>query len=126
MSDNQTQRAREAAEEAVAFFFQDGASPFDADYYVHNVAAIIARHVNTDIARVPTNWLDPLLTGPNAVISGPPFDCQDIERLLKAVKERVIRALLITEQGVSGRGEGGDTQFDGEIELVGRMQNEKE
>jgi hypothetical protein len=38
---------------------------------------------------VPSNWLDPLLTGPDAVLRGTRFDCQDIVRLLLAVKERI-------------------------------------
>jgi hypothetical protein len=38
---------------------------------------------------VPTNWLDPLLTGPDAVLRGTKFNCQDIERLMLAVKERI-------------------------------------
>lgn len=38
---------------------------------------------------VPTTWLDPLLTGPSAVIGKPPYNCQDIERLLGAVAERI-------------------------------------
>ena len=41
---------------------------------------------------VPTNWLDPLLTGPEAVIRGHHFDCQDIERLLRALKKRIEEA----------------------------------
>lgn len=38
---------------------------------------------------VPTNWCDPLLTGKNAAIGNPPYDCQDIERLLRGIKERI-------------------------------------
>lgn len=39
---------------------------------------------------VPTSWLDPLLTGPEAVLNGNgPWGCPDIERLLRAVKKRV-------------------------------------
>ena len=45
------------------------------------------------LAVFPTNWLDPLLTGPNAVIGKPLFSCQDIERLIEALKGRVARAL---------------------------------
>lgn len=37
---------------------------------------------------VPTNWLDPLLTGPNCVVSNK-SDTQEIEALLRAVKSRV-------------------------------------
>jgi hypothetical protein len=38
---------------------------------------------------IPTNWLDPLLTGPKAVIGRPPYDCRDIERLLGAIRKRM-------------------------------------
>jgi hypothetical protein len=40
-------------------------------------------------ACVPSSWLDPLLTGPNKVIGSHPFDCPDIERLLKAIRARI-------------------------------------
>ena len=38
---------------------------------------------------IPSNWTDPLLTGPKAVIGKPPYTCQDIERLLNAIRPRV-------------------------------------
>lgn len=42
---------------------------------------------------IPDSWLDPLLTGSNAVLKGNgPWGCPDIERLLLAVKDRVMRA----------------------------------
>lgn len=41
------------------------------------------------LAAIPDNWLDSLLTGPNAVLGEPPWYCPDVERLLKAVRERV-------------------------------------
>lgn len=41
------------------------------------------------LAALPSNWCDPLLTGPKAVIGNPPFNCLDIERLLNAVRARV-------------------------------------
>ena len=41
------------------------------------------------IDAIPTNWLDPLLTGKNAVIGNPPYDCKDIERLLSAIRVRI-------------------------------------
>jgi hypothetical protein len=41
---------------------------------------------------VPTNWTDPLLTGPDG-IGQPPYSCQHIERLLRAVKARIDAAL---------------------------------
>ena len=45
---------------------------------------------------VPANWLDPLLTGPNAILQGHgPWGCPDIERLLQALRA-AIRALKET------------------------------
>ena len=41
---------------------------------------------------IPTTWLDPLLNGENAVIGDPPYDCTDIEKLLLAIKERIIKS----------------------------------
>lgn len=39
---------------------------------------------------IPTTWLDPLLTGPGAVIgSGKFYTCADIENLLRALKKRI-------------------------------------
>jgi len=52
-------------------------------------AKMIARRM---VRLVPANWLDPLLTGPKAVIGKPPYYCPDIERLLNAVKERLRKA----------------------------------
>ena len=44
------------------------------------------------LEEIPTNWCDPLLTGPRAVIGSPPYDCRDIERLLNAVREQIRQA----------------------------------
>lgn len=38
---------------------------------------------------VPTNWLDPLLTGKEKVIGEAPYNNLDIQNLLLAVKERI-------------------------------------
>lgn len=38
---------------------------------------------------VPTNWLDPLLTGKDSGIGEPPYSGNDIEVLLRAIKERI-------------------------------------
>ena len=56
---------------------------------------------------IPTNWLDPLLTGGKAVIEiGKPLTCPDVERLLFAIKERAdaefhaqVRRELAKERG---------------------------
>jgi len=41
------------------------------------------------LASIPTTWLDPLLTGKKAVVGKPPYNCQDIEQLLQAIKQRM-------------------------------------
>ena len=41
----------------------------------------------------PSNWLDPMLTGPHAVLGKPPWGCPDVERLVAAIKDRVIVAM---------------------------------
>jgi hypothetical protein len=40
----------------------------------------------------PTNWTDPLLTGPTSTLKGD-NDCRDIERLLNAVKSQIVQQL---------------------------------
>lgn len=39
---------------------------------------------------VPTTWLDPLLSGPNAIKT--PMGCREVEALLRGIQDR-IRAL---------------------------------
>lgn len=46
--------------------------------------AIVARGERA-ASKVPTNWIDGLLTGPEAVIGKPPYSCTDIEDLLRAI-----------------------------------------
>lgn len=41
------------------------------------------------LAAIPANWLDPLLTGPNAALKGLPWECPEIEALLRGLKERI-------------------------------------
>jgi hypothetical protein len=43
---------------------------------------------------IPTNWIDPLLSGPDG-IGQPPYDCRDIEKLLRGVQDRVRLALRV-------------------------------
>jgi hypothetical protein len=45
------------------------------------------------LAALPYTWLDPLLSGKNAVLGKPPYKPDAIERLLLAVKARVEKAL---------------------------------
>jgi len=39
---------------------------------------------------IPMNWLDPLLTGKENVMGEPPFNCNDVEALLRAIKKKII------------------------------------
>lgn len=42
------------------------------------------------LAAIPTNWLDSLLTGPDAALrAGYSYNGDDIERLLRAVRDRI-------------------------------------
>ena len=43
-------------------------------------------------AQIPTNWCNPLLSGETKAIIGPPFLCEDIEKLLHAIKQRLAQA----------------------------------
>jgi hypothetical protein len=46
------------------------------------------------LACVPDTWLDPLLTGPTAVVrSDGAFTCPDIEALCKAIRARLTAVL---------------------------------
>jgi hypothetical protein len=44
------------------------------------------RLVSSLIAQVPNTWLDHRLTGPERVINGPPYTCQDIENLCQRIR----------------------------------------
>lgn len=63
------------------------------DYYTADqlrayAAAAVAMERKRAAACVPTNWLDPLLTGPQAVIASG-IDEESIERLLLTIRERI-------------------------------------
>lgn len=60
-----------------------------AEQAVAGMQAVAAQTREQDAQIVPTSWLDGLLTGPNAVIGSPPYGCQDIERLLRAIKAAI-------------------------------------
>lgn len=38
---------------------------------------------------LPSNWCDPMLTGPNAALGSGPWGCPDVERLIAAIKQRL-------------------------------------
>lgn len=65
----------------------------EKDHYKFGIAKKSAAQTqairNKFAAMVPTTWLDPLLTGPKAVIGQPPYNCKDIERLMWHLAERI-------------------------------------
>jgi hypothetical protein len=86
-----------------------GVTGFDADDGVTRALAILpcksAREAKAVVKLhadrkalldvVPSNWLDPMLTGPDAVLSkkAGSWNCHDIERLMFAVRERLAAKL---------------------------------
>ncbi len=66
--------------------------PTDPDSWEPNVLYVLAvlRDVREAYAKVvPTNWLDPLLTGPNAVLGKGPYGNREIEALLRGIQDRI-------------------------------------
>lgn len=61
----------------------------------HPVSTLRNKRDDAILNAVPTSWLDPLLTGPGAIIGRPPYDCRDIERVLNAVAARLRAALFM-------------------------------
>lgn len=55
------------------------------------IATALAEQREQLIDLIPTSWLDSLLTGPDAVLkgNGGTWGCPDIERLLRAIQERI-------------------------------------
>ena len=50
------------------------------------MATVRAEQRERGAKMIPTNWCDPLLSGPTAVLQGlGPWGCPDIERLLRAI-----------------------------------------
>lgn len=60
--------------------------------------------VRIAINAIPTSWLDPLLTGPHAVLGQPPYNCHDVERLLNALRDRM--QVRFDEAVVAAQGKG--------------------
>lgn len=65
-----------------------------AEWWNARTAPVEAQPTQPLADLVPTNWLDPLFSGPNAVLQGRggTWGCPDIERLLRAVKKRIADA----------------------------------
>ncbi len=49
-------------------------------------------------ASVPTNWVDPLLTGPSGM-GPPPWGCLEVEPLLNGVRERIAALSVEDDDG---------------------------
>lgn len=91
------------AREAVEFLFDDYPdNSMNREQATDNVAAIIDKHLapqpaqprevwNQAISLIPTNWVDPLLSGKESPLHGlaGTWNCQDIERLLLALRTRL-------------------------------------
>jgi hypothetical protein len=41
------------------------------------------------LEEIPTNWCDPLLSGPKAVIGSPPYTGKDLENLVLGIHARI-------------------------------------
>ncbi len=68
-------------------------APFPEANFTLPLAVSETETIYTAAHLVPTSWLDPLLTGPDAVLKGMgPWPCQDIERLLNAIRARIADA----------------------------------
>jgi len=55
----------------------------------------MAKTIKSIVDLVPTNWLDSILTGKDAVIGRPPYDCKDIQNVLLAVKKRIEHSAVL-------------------------------
>jgi hypothetical protein len=55
------------------------------------VGRTVGEAIDSAAACVPTTWLDPMLTGPKAVIGLHPWGGPDIERLLNAVRGEILK-----------------------------------
>jgi hypothetical protein len=57
----------------------------------HRGQAASVAHRAVFLDDIPTNWGDPLLTGPKGVLGPFPWGCPDIERLLNAIRAKAVR-----------------------------------
>jgi hypothetical protein len=66
-------------------------------------AVAVQRVVSRLIEAVPSNWLDPMLTGDKAVIdhSKPMFTGRDIEKMFNALRDRMQK--IVTQETVNDR-----------------------
>lgn len=55
-----------------------------------SVERLVRRQIADEcLAKIPTSWLDSLLTGENNVIGKYPWGCPQIESLLNAIRKRI-------------------------------------
>jgi hypothetical protein len=61
--------------------------------YLTEFKLLDLHNVNRCASQIPTTWLDPLLTGKDAALTGEAgkWGCPDIENLLRAIKDRIIK-----------------------------------
>ena len=95
-------------EECGVLTSQDGATHFAMDGRLCHGPITERILADPDVVReecanlIPTSWLDPLLTGPNAVIGEHPYDEYDIDNLLRSVRGRIIGAPRETDSDGGG------------------------
>lgn len=77
--------------------FDDKEPPLMENYHSQEITHIHPLHYPEALSqvrkqatdKVPSNWLDPLLTGPEG-IGPPPWNCPQIEKLLNGIKSRLL------------------------------------
>jgi predicted type IV restriction endonuclease len=70
------------------FWYKKRWTDDDIEYIRKSVAdEKVRKIINMEI---PSNWCDPLLTGKNKILKSK-FDCNEIEQLLFAIKERLLK-----------------------------------
>jgi hypothetical protein len=55
------------------------------------------------LEEIPTNWCDPLLSGPKAVIGSPPYTGKDLENLVLGIRARIEAKFKAANDGANPR-----------------------
>lgn len=84
-------KAKERAAHALTLAYERQDQEQRAEAAERRLAEVERETIERCLNEIPTNWCDPLLTGPTAVIKDQ--DCRQIEALLRGIQDR-LRALL--------------------------------
>ena len=74
---------------AASCVWSEGLTAVSADDLERFAGLVAAEERKACAACVPTNWCDPMLTGPKAVV-GEVADCRSIEAVLNATRARIM------------------------------------